>query len=73
MRKNPNFRWTEEAEARQVQTLALLQYSPGEPHVLIVSEPSSNWPARLRTLVRGRNMLTSSLRALSTLKPYTRA
>jgi hypothetical protein len=71
MRKSPHFRWIEEAEARQVRALALHQYSPSEPHVSIVSEPSSTWPVRLRTLIPGRNLLTSSLRALSILKPYT--
>ena len=58
------FRWIEEAEARQILKLALLQKTASDPYIAVVSaEPVSTqiWLRSLRDHARGFNGERSAL------------
>ena len=52
MRRGMHHRWIEEAEARQVLELAILQRTVSDPYINIVPAlPGESWQVRLRSLV----------------------
>jgi hypothetical protein len=52
MRANPSQRWVEQAEARSVRELALLQRAADEPHLIVTAvPPHPTGLTRLRSLV----------------------
>jgi len=63
MRKNSQFRWIEEAQARKVADFAALQRAIGEPAITVTyRQPGSTWLDRFRLLrSRSRSRAAASL------------
>jgi hypothetical protein len=69
MRRGALFRWIEEAEARQILEVAILQKAVSDPYIAVLSAvPVSTWQIWLRSLrfhARGFNGRRSALVAKS--------